>query len=122
MKLLTIIFLFSSLYAFSQEDDIFSAINDQRARYGLAKLIYEYGEQYTVDDRAREVSTAFQIRDDCMCDYETIACNMSIRSIIKQLTNTRQEYYYFTSEARYIVIGIYKANGLYYCVVHTFKG
>lgn len=121
MKLLTVILFFSSLSAFCQQEEIFQAINERRSRLGLEALIYDYNEQFTVDDRAKEVSRAFAIDNNCRCEYETIACNTSISTIIKQLINTRQEWFHFSDEARFITIGIYKANGLYYCVVHTFK-
>lgn len=126
MKPVMILFLATCLLstnAFSQNDSqsVFYAINSQREKMKLPPLVYRIGEQVNVDTRVNEISYNFALSEDCECDYESIAGDGSLLSLVSKMTNIRRyEWLHYEKDAKFAAIAVVKKDGIFYCVVRTY--
>lgn len=121
--LLTTILVLISAVVVAQNDSqvLFQAINSQREKMKLPPLVYRIGKQLDVDDRVNQISYEFALSEDCACDYESIAGDNSLQSLVSKMTNIRRyEWLHYEKDARFIAVAVIKREGIFYCVVRTY--
>ena len=122
--ILIILLLGISLSVSAQQNEsqqLLSAINTQRERMKLPPLVYRIGEQLSVEERVMQISFDFALSEDCECDYESIAGDNSLMSLITKMTNIRKyQWLHFEQDARFAAIAVMKRDGIFYCVVRTY--
>lgn len=122
----TILFLLMiclSLNAAAQNESqsIYKAINAQREQMKLPPLVYRISEQASLEERVNEISFNFALSEDCDCDYESIAGDGSLLSLVSKMTNIkRYQWLHFEKDARFAAIAVVKKEGIFYCVVRTY--
>lgn len=124
MKYIALIFLLlTSTVVVAQNDSqtLLAAINSQREKMKLPPLVYRIGEQAKVEERVNEISYNFALSEDCDCDYESIAGDGSLFSLVSKMTNIRRyDWLHYQKDARFAAIAVIKKEGIFYCVVRTY--
>lgn len=108
-------------HAQNESQRVLNAINAKREQLKLPPLVYRIGEQLTVEERVQQISFDFQLSEDCQCDYESIAGDNSLQSLVDKMTNIRKyQWLHFEQDARFVAIAVLKREGIYYCVARTY--